>query len=55
MTERYIKEVYGFVPSMEFRPFLLEGDKLMTWEELRESIPGRVNRQIEVIWGYFNK
>lgn len=55
LTERYIKEVYGFVPSMEFRPFLLEGDKLMTWEELRESIPGRVNRQIEVIWGYFNK
>lgn len=54
MTERYIKEVYGFVPSMEFRPFLLEGDKLMTWEELKESIPGRVNRQIEVIRGYFN-
>lgn len=55
MTERYIKEVYGFVPSMEFRPFLLEVGKLMTWEELKDSITGRVNRQIEVIRGYFNK
>lgn len=55
MTERYIKQVYGFVPSMEFRPFLLEADKLMTWEELKKSIPGRVNRQIEVIREYFNK
>ncbi len=40
---------------MEFRPFLLENDKLMTWEELRASIPGRVNGQIEVIREYFNK
>ena len=55
MTESYIKGVYGFVPSMEFRPFLLEEDKLMTWEELKESIPGRVNRQIEVIREYFNE
>lgn len=55
ITERYIKVVYGFVPSMVFRPFLLEGDKLMTWEELKESIPGRVNRQIEVIREYYNK
>jgi hypothetical protein len=55
MTERYIKEVYGFVPSMEFRPFLLENDKLMTWEELKVSIPGRVNGQIQVIREYFSK
>jgi hypothetical protein len=55
MTETYIRAVYGFVPSMEFRPFLLENDKLMTWEELKASIPGRVNGQIEVIREYFNK
>lgn len=55
LTETYIKEVYGFTPSMEFRPFLLEADKLMTWEELKASIPGRVNHQIEVIKAYFNK
>lgn len=53
MTERYIKETYGFRPSMEFEPFELEEDRLMTWEELRESIPDRVNRQIEVIRRYF--
>lgn len=54
MTETYIREVYGFVPSMEFLPFLLENDKLMTWDKLKASIPGRVNSQIEVIREYFN-
>ena len=55
MTKTYIREVYGFVPSMEFRPFFLENDKLITWEELKASIPGRVNGQIQLISEYFNK
>ncbi len=53
MTEVYIKETFGFRPSMEFEPFVMADDKLMTWEELKESIPERVNRQIAVIKAYF--
>lgn len=55
MTETYIKEVFGFRPSMEFVPFYLEDEKLMSWEELKDSIPDRVNRQIAVIKDYFHK
>ncbi len=53
MTETYIKERFGFRPSMEFRPFVLEDDKLMTWEALKQSIPERVNCQIRIIREYF--
>lgn len=49
MTEAYIKDQFGFRPSMEFEPFILEDDRLMSWEELKETIPGRVNRQIDII------
>lgn len=49
MTETYIKERFGFRPSMEFEPFSVEDDKFMTWEELAETIPERVNRQIGII------
>ena len=55
MTEIYIKEVFGFRPSLEFVPFTLENDKLMSWEELKDSIPDRVNKQIAVIKDYFHK
>ena len=55
MTETYIKEVFGFRPSLEFVPFTLENDKLMSWEELKNSIPDRVNKQIAVIKDYFHK
>ncbi len=55
MTETYIKEVFGFRPSMEFVPFNLENEKLMSWEELKQSIPDRVNKQIAVIKNYFQK
>ncbi len=55
MTETYIKEVFGFCPSMEFEPFILEDEKLMTWEELKKSIPDRVNRQIDIIKAHFNQ
>lgn len=48
-TERYIRENYGFVPSMEFEPFIIEDSEIMTWEELKETIPLRVNKQIEKI------
>ena len=53
MTEVYIKETYGFQPSMEFEPFSLPEEKLMSWEGLKESIPQRVNQQIDVIKQYF--
>lgn len=53
MTERYIKERFGFQPSMTFRPFLLDDDQLMDWNTLKKSIPGRVNRQMEQIRKYF--
>lgn len=52
MTETYIKERFGFRPAMEFQPFDLKDDKLMTWDALKSSIPERVNRQIEVIREY---
>ena len=48
-TQRYIRENYGFVPSMEFEPFIIEDSEIMTWEELKETIPLRVNKQIEKI------
>ncbi|MDK2966619.1 MULTISPECIES: hypothetical protein [Lacrimispora] len=54
MTEDYIKEVFGFCPSLVFEPFYLEDEKLMCWEELKESIPQRVNRQIDIIKAYYN-
>ncbi|MDW2799834.1 hypothetical protein RZO55_19885 [Clostridium boliviensis] len=54
MTEEYIKEVFGFCPSLEFQPFYLEDEKMMSWEELKESIPQRVNRQIDIIKAYYN-
>lgn len=53
MTEAYIKEQFGFRPSMEFVPFQLGDDMLMTWEELEETIPVRVNLQIERIREFF--
>ncbi|WP_024345473.1 hypothetical protein [Lacrimispora indolis] len=55
MTEIYIKETFGFRPAIEFEPFSLPDDRLMTWEELRRSIPERVNRQLAVIKGHFNR
>lgn len=55
MTEAYIKEVFGFRPSMEFEPFYLEDEKLISWEQLKDSIPQRVNKQIAVIKAYYNK
>lgn len=53
-TERYIRENYGFVPSMEFEPFTIEDSGIMTWEELKETIPLRVNKQIEKIKAWKN-
>lgn len=49
MTERYIRERFAFRPAMEFSPVQLEDDMLMTWEELKELIPIRVNGEIEKI------
>ncbi|MEY8353391.1 hypothetical protein AALB39_08535 [Lachnospiraceae bacterium 54-53] len=53
MAETYIKERFGFRPSMEFEPFRLEDDRLLNWKELAETIPDRVNRQIHGIREYF--
>lgn len=53
MAEAYIKEKFGFRPSMEFVPFQLGDIMLMTWEELAETIPGRVNCQIDRIREFF--
>ena len=53
MTEAYIKEQFGFRPSMEFVPFQLGDIMLMTWEDLAETIPGRVNCQIDRIREFF--
>ncbi|WP_124065597.1 hypothetical protein [Clostridium sp. E02] len=49
MIQSYIKEKFAFCPSMEFEPFLLGDDKLLSWEELKGIIPDRVNKQIETI------
>lgn len=53
MTEIYIKKQYGFRPSLEFVPFILKDEALMIWEELKDTIPARVNRQIDLIREYF--
>lgn len=53
MTEQYIRDNYGFRPSMEFEPFRIEDSGIITWEELKATIPLRVNRQIEIIKSSF--
>lgn len=52
MTETYIRERFGFRPAMEFQPFDLKDDKLVSWEALKRSIPERVKRQIKIIREY---
>lgn len=53
LTELYIRERFGFEPSMEFEPLILKEEWFMTWEELKISIPDRVNSQICLIKSYF--
>lgn len=45
----YIKDTYAFEPSMKFQPFRPEASLLATWQELKESIPARIKKELEVI------
>ena len=51
-TEKYIREKYGFAPSIRFYGKELSRDIFMTWEELRKSIPGRMKKQLDKIRKY---
>lgn len=53
MTQAYIKHKYGFRPTLEFQPFLLAEEKLTDWEELKQSIPERVEQELRRIRKYF--
>lgn len=46
MVRRYIREHYAFEPAMRFWLFEPDASLLMPWEELKESIPQRVMREI---------
>jgi hypothetical protein len=48
-TREYIRAQYGFRPSLEFTEREWKEELLMPWEELLQSIPERMNRQIEMI------
>ncbi len=48
-VRRYIKDTYAFEPSMEFRPFRPDPSLLMAWQELKDSIPARLKKELSVI------
>ena len=43
----YIRKKYAFEPSMEFIRAEIEEGCLMPWEKLKESIPGRLELELE--------
>jgi hypothetical protein len=44
---QYIKHKFGFMPSMDFIKKIWEDSVFMSWEQLSESIPNRINSQID--------
>lgn len=48
-VKQYIIKHYSFEPSLEFQPFNPSQDLFVTWDELKNSIPERVNHQLELI------
>lgn len=42
----YIREHYAFEPSLKFVKASIGGELLMPWETLRESIPGRLRKEL---------
>lgn len=53
-VRNYIKKKYSFEPAMEYKPFCPDDTIFMPWEQLKESIPQRVNMQLELIRRYYN-
>jgi hypothetical protein len=49
VVKQYIQERFGFVPSMEYEKKIWKDSILMSWKELSDSIPNRVNAQIAII------
>lgn len=46
---RYIQENYAFTPTMAFVPEQIGEDQLLSWEELFDKIPERIERQLQLI------
>lgn len=52
LVKCFIREKYGFIPTLEFEDRNIKDDLLMPWQQLSDSIPGGINKQIERIRRY---
>ena len=48
-VKKYIREKYSFVPSMEFKDFIPDEKIYISWEELKESIPERIEAELRKV------
>lgn len=48
-VKKYIKATYAFEPSCVFEPVIIEKKLLQPWEQLKESIPYRIKKELDRI------
>lgn len=48
-VKKYIKDKYSFYPSLDFKEYVPAKDIFMTWEELKVSIPDRIENELRKV------